>query len=93
MKKSFFVPLVVLALSSCEEEHGLDNDFIVLNNYDSEADFTGHKTFFISDSILFIGYGQETDYAKGTATDAITKTYIENMENMEYVPVKKKIPT
>ena len=45
MKKHFFVPLVVLELSSYEEEYGLDNDFIVLTNY-SKANFTEHDFFF-----------------------------------------------
>mgnify|MGYP000240699535 CR=1 FL=1 len=52
MKKHFFVPLVVLELSSYEEEYGLDNDFIVLTNYDSKANFTEHDFFFISDLIM-----------------------------------------
>lgn len=90
MKKWFLASLMVFALSACEEEHGLDNDFLVFTNYDSEADFAGHETFFIPDSILIAGHSEEPQYAKGASADEIIETYVDNMEAMGYIRVDKK---
>ncbi|MCD8269982.1 MAG: hypothetical protein LUD46_17025 [Parabacteroides sp.] len=90
MKKWILASLAIFFFSACEEEHGLDNDFLVFTNYDSEADFTGCETFFIPDSILLAGYSEDPEYLKGTTADAIIDSYVENMETMGYARIDKK---
>ncbi|WP_195333763.1 DUF4136 domain-containing protein [Bacteroides salyersiae] len=90
MKKWILISLMALAFCSCEEEHGLDGDFLVYTNYDTGADFSGYETFFIPDSILLVGDSEKPDYLKGTVADAVIRSYVENMEGMGYTRTDRK---
>lgn len=90
MKKWILASLMVFSLSACEEEQGLDGDFLVYTNYDNEAEFAGHETFFIPDSILLAGSADKPQYAKGASADKIIEAFKEGMEAMGYTSTDKK---
>lgn len=90
MKKWILASLMAFVLGACEEEQGLDGDFLVYTNYDSQADFAAHETFFIPDSILLAGSGGKPQYAKGASTDKIIEAFAAGMEAMGYTPTDKK---
>lgn len=90
MKKWLSVLLIAFALTACEEEHGLDNEYFVFTDYDSQTDFTTFDTYFIPDSILLIGSSKEPVYLKGKEAERIVNAYVGNMDQKGYRRTDKK---
>lgn len=83
MKNLIIFPLVVLSLLfvSCEKDPDTDklyNDYLVLTNYDSSANFQELSTFYVIDSILIIDNKNETTYWKNSNSQKIVDAYNEN---------------
>ena len=84
MKKFIMLPLFVLValLSSCEKDPDtdkLDNDYLVLTNYDSNTNFSEINSFYVIDSILIID--NQTDkpkYWKNNNSQQIVNAYNDN---------------
>lgn len=58
MKRHILVILAILLLASCRKTPNFDqlsSQFIVNTNRDLQADFSSYKTYYISDTVLYIG--------------------------------------
>lgn len=58
MKRYFLMVAVVLGAVACEKSPDMDESdsrMTVYTDYDSEADFTDYKTYFLPDSLLDVG--------------------------------------
>lgn len=94
MKK--LIPLLFTALIfvSCEKEPNLDkvqNDYVVYTQYDKNANFTKGNTFYIPDSVLFIGNkSQNATYLDPTIGDFIINAYSNQMQSRGYSKVDNK---
>jgi hypothetical protein len=65
MKRNILAIFVILLLVSCRKEPDFDqlsSQFIVGTNLDKTADFGSYKTYYISDTVLYVG-GDRTDSA------------------------------
>lgn len=90
MKKFIMLPLFVIValLCSCEKDPDtdkLDNDYLVLTNYDSNTDFSKINSFYVIDSILIID--NQTDkpkYWKNENSQKIVNAYNDNFISCGY---------
>ena len=90
MKKFIMLPLFVIValLCSCEKDPDtdkLDNDYLVLTNYDSNTDFGKINSFYVIDSILIID--NQTDkpkYWKNENSQKIVNAYNDNFISCGY---------
>lgn len=90
MKKCFFVLCAMFLFSACEDEHGLDNDYLVFTDYDKESDFSSYHTYYLPDSILYIGYSQKPEYISGASAERLLSTYTAELGKMGYSRVEDK---
>lgn len=80
--------VIVALLCSCEKDPDtdkLDNDYLVLTNYDSNTDFSKINSFYVIDSILIID--NQTDkpkYWKNENSQKIVNAYNDNFISCGY---------
>ena len=80
--------VIVARLCSCEKDPDtdkLDNDYLVLTNYDSNTDFSKINSFYVIDSILIID--NQTDkpkYWKNENSQKIVNAYNDNFISCGY---------
>ena len=83
---------MAVAFSSCTKDHisnlSDEESRIYITNYDSAANFTSYKTFYISDSVAVIDNGRVTRQANATDR-AFISAFKTSMESRGYVAVNK----
>lgn len=90
MKKFIMLPLFVIValLCSCEKDPDtdkLDNDYLVLTNYDSNTDFSKINSFYVIDSILIIdNQADKPKYWKNENSQKIVNAYNDNFISCGY---------
>lgn len=90
MKKFIMLPLFVIMalLCSCEKDPDtdkLDNDYLVLTNYDSNTDFGKINSFYVIDSILIIdNQADKPKYWKNENSQKIVNAYNDNFISCGY---------
>ena len=91
MKNYLILPLlliVVLFFASCEKDPDtdkLDNDYLVLTNYDSNTNFSDINSFYVIDSILIIdNQTSKPTYWKNENSQKIVNAYNDNFISRGY---------
>lgn len=89
MKNYVILSLIALGsiFVSCQKDPDtdkLDNNYLVLTNYDSSADFSEINTFYVIDSILIIGDQSTPTYWKNDNSQKIIDAYKDNFETCGY---------
>lgn len=82
-----FVLLAVM-LTSCEkndEMEKLDADYRVETDYDTETDFGAFKTYYLPDSILFIGQNEKVQFLDSLSAKPILDACHRNIQERGYV--------
>lgn len=92
MKNSLKLSILILCvlLSSCQKDPDtdkLDNNYMVLTNYDSNTDFSSINNFFVIDSILIIGDQSKASYWKNANSQKIVDAYNDNLTACGYTQV------
>ena len=95
MKRVLLLLLLGLfILTACEKEPDtdkLDNDYLVLTNYDTATDFSSFATYYVIDSILIIGDQTKPEYWKNENSQRIVNAFSDNFEARGYTPVDKGV--
>lgn len=74
-------------LYSCqkdEEVNKLDADYRVMTDYDSETDFSSFQSYYLADSILFIGQDEKPQYLDSLQAKPILDACHRNMQERGY---------
>ena len=91
MKRVLILQLLgLLILTACEKDPDtdkLDNDYLVLTNYDTATDFSSFDTYYVIDSILIIGDQTKPEYWKNENSQRIVNAFSDNFEARGYTPV------
>lgn len=85
--------LLAGALASCEkndEMEKLDADYRVETDYDTETDFATFQTYYLPDSILFIGQNDKAEYLDSLLAKPILDACHHNMQQRGYVRADSK---
>src|SRR5689334_7474718 len=64
MKRNILLILTILLLASCRKSPDFDqlsSQFIVNTDLDQQANFSSYKTYYISDTVLYIGGDNNSD--------------------------------
>lgn len=80
--------LLAGALASCEKDdemEKLDVDYRVETDYDTETDFGSFQTYYLPDSILFIGQNDKAEYLDSLLAKPILDACHRNMQERGYV--------
>ena len=95
MKRVLILQLLgLLTLTACEKDPDtdkLDNDYLVLTNYDTATDFSSFNTYYVIDSILIIGDQTKPEYWKNENSQRIVNAFSDNFEARGYTPVDKGV--
>ena len=94
MKRFLALPLlaIIVILTSCEKDPDtdrLDNDYLVLTNYDSSTDFSSFNNFYVIDSILIINDQTKPTYWKNENSRRIIDAFNGHFEARGYTKVAK----
>ncbi len=87
MKKLFYLLVAALAVTACQKDpdtDDLDNDYLVITNYDKAAAFNSFTTFYLPDSILLIDDKPEPEYWKDGNAQLIIDAFVRNMTARNY---------
>lgn len=79
--------LLTGSLYSCqkdEEVNKLDADYRVMTDYDSETDFSSFQSYYLADSILFIGQDEKPQYLDSLQVKPILDACHRNMQERGY---------
>lgn len=94
MKKLLSIlSFTILMLVSCHKEPDtgrLDNDFVVMTDYDAEVDFSAFNTFYIPDSVLIIGNYPQPRYWTAGQTEEIVSIIETALTSRGYTRVDEK---
>jgi len=86
----FFASLIIFG--SCRKTPDFDQlsyQFLVSTSLDKTADFGSYKTFFISDTVVYIGGVGSDSILVGPAADSLTKTVKDNLIARGYTLVSR----
>ena len=94
MKKYMALHLFVglMFFTACEKDPDvdkLDDDYLVLTNYDSNTDFARFSTFHVIDSILIIENRTKPEYWKNENSRLIVTAFNSNFISRGYTPTEK----
>lgn len=87
MKKTLLLLTLLFTLTACHKEpdmSDLDGRYFTYTNHDSATDFSAYGTYFIADSILVIGTGNDPAYAKGRAARELISEFAAQMNSCGY---------
>lgn len=93
MKKTLSMLALIGLLASCEkypDMSKLDNDFIVLTNYDKAVDFGAFTSYYLPDSVLVIGKDKKASTLAVGDNEAIIQAFQKNMDNRGYTRTTDK---
>lgn len=93
MKKLIPILLAVFAFAACEKEPDmgkLDNEYLVVTNYDKTANFEAFNMYYIPDSIMIIGNKEKPEYWKGERAKEIIGAFVTNMNARGYTMAPDK---
>lgn len=94
MKRKFLIPLIVMVftLTACLKQpdfEELSSDFVVSTNIDPAINFSGYQTYFISDSVAYIGSSLNDTILKNASTQKLVDAVKQNMNARGYTFVPK----
>lgn len=94
MKRFLILPLlaIVVAFTSCEKDPDtdkLDDNYLVLTNYDNGTDFASFDSFFVIDSILIIDDQTKATYWKNENSQRIVDAFNEHFKSRGYTAAAK----
>lgn len=94
MKRFLILPLlaILVAFTSCEKDPDtdkLDDNYLVLTNYDSGTDFASFDSFFVIDSILIINDQTKATYWKNENSQRIVDAFNEHFKDRGYTAADK----
>lgn len=89
MKREILFPLLLLGvlITSCQKDPDtdkLDNNYLVLTNYDTGTDFSSIDSYFVIDSILIIDDHTKPTYWKNENSQKIVNAYSDNLSSRGY---------
>ena len=79
--------LLTGTLCSCqkdEEMNKLDADYRVMTDYDPETDFSQFQSYYLADSILFVGQDEKPQYLDSLQAKPILNACHRNMQERGY---------
>ncbi len=88
MKKIIPIFLAALAFTACEKDpdlDNLDNEYLVITNYDAKAPFSSFQTFYMPDSILLVTDKAQPEYWTSETNQEVAQIlscYKKNMETL-----------
>ncbi len=88
MKKILLFVVIVTGLSDCRKTPDfsqLSDNFVTATNRDKAADFSAFKTYYISDTIKYIGGVGDDSIIVGNDADQIIQTVKDNMGSRGYI--------
>lgn len=86
----FFLAAIMAACEKDPDLSQLDEDNLVVTNYDETVDFQSLNTYFIPDSILFIGDSNQVQYLDSLEASLLLDTYCRNLEQRGYTRTRDK---
>jgi hypothetical protein len=94
MKKILFFLLIIIAavITSCRKTPNFDQlsyQFIVSTNLDKTANFGNYKTFYISDTIVYVGGVGDDSILVGSDADLLVNTVKDNLTARGYTFVSR----
>ncbi len=92
MKTNILVILAILLLASCRKSPDFDqlsSQFIVNTDRDKTADFSSYKTYYISDSVLYIGDKGSDSSLPAELAQQLVKVVKDSMAARGYVLVPR----
>lgn len=94
MKRFLILPLlaILVAFTSCEKDPDtdkLDDNYLVLTNYDIGTDFASFDSFFVIDSILIINDQTKATYWKNENSQRIVDAFNEHFKARGYTAADK----
>ena len=98
MKNIFICFITLLLFSACQKDPDMDelsSDFIVFTDYDKDVNFSSYTTYYIPDSVLIVGEGNQPRYwtengSEGEATKIIAAVE-RNMHSRGYMKTSNKV--
>ncbi|MCD7935266.1 MAG: DUF4136 domain-containing protein [Tannerellaceae bacterium] len=90
MKKKLIIFSWLLLCFACQKDPDtskLDNDFPVITDHDTSANFGNYTTYYIPDSVLIINASEKATYWTDTDADNIITAFVRNMDNRGYTQV------
>ncbi len=92
-KRTLFIALFVVLLTSCQKEPDwdeFDNEYLVYTQHDDSVNMSGFNSYFISDKILVIGDTKEKVYMDQEKADVLIAEYVSLMNGRGYRQVSDK---
>lgn len=80
--------LLIGGLSSCQKDHELDKldaDYRVVTDYDPDANFASFQSYYLPDSVLFVGTNDRAEYLDSLQAKPILDAYHRNMKKRGYL--------
>jgi hypothetical protein len=88
MKTHTLLFLAIILLASCRKSPDFDplsSQFIVATDYDKTANFGAYKTFYISDTILYVGGAEDGSFVDGPTAQQLVKGVKDSLTARGYV--------
>lgn len=85
--------LLLGGLSSCQKNKNLDQldaDYRIVTDYDADTDFGSFRSYYLPDSILFIGQNEHAQYLDSLQAKPILDAYHRNMQERGYTRATNK---
>lgn len=85
--------LLIAGLSACQKDNELDKldaDYKVVTDYDPATDFSNFQSYYLPDSILFIGENEHARYLDKLEAKPILDAFHQNMQNRGYTRAVSK---
>ena len=88
MKKNTLLFLAIILLASCRKNPDfsqLSSQFIVATDYDKTANFSSYKTFYVSDTVLYVGGAEDGSFVQGPAAQQLVQVVKDSLTARGYV--------
>ena len=88
MKKHTLLFLAIILLASCRKNPDFDqlsSQFIVATDYDKTANFGAYKTFYVSDTVLYVGGEDDGSFVEGPAAQQLVQVVKDSLAARGYV--------
>lgn len=87
MKKILLISAVIMMAAACHKEpYGNDDgEYLVYTTPGKDVDFSPFKTYYLADSLLVIGSGDNPQYSQSDNAMELIERVRNNMENYGYV--------
>jgi hypothetical protein len=88
MKRNILLFLTILLLASCRKSPDFDqlsSQFIVATDYDKSASFSSYKTYYVSDTVLYVGGSEDGSFVDGPSAQQLVQVVKDEMAARGYV--------